>query len=174
MKLPLYRFRGYGPDLFCGWFMSTFSGKSQDQLSGIISNELFWPDVDLGKFVADYRPPSDLPAGTIREHLIQAITDINFRLSSFRLSVGVNREMNLADVPSENIDGESALLHLYRRAVSCRAKASICRDYPTIDRRQPAENQAKSSDETESVYLRFADEAVRQIIGMTDITVELL
>lgn len=141
---------------------------------GIISNESFFTDIDLNEFVVNYRAPSDLATGTIREHLIQAVTDINSRLSEFKQQCLLSGHSRLDEVPAGSIDGESTLSILYRRAVSCRAKASICRDYPTIDRRAAAENQAKSSDETESVYLRFADEAVRQILNKTDITVELL
>lgn len=154
--------------------MTTFSGKQPEPPTGIIKNAPFWPDLDLNEFVVNYRVPNDLAVGTVREHLIQAITDINFRLSEYKtdnLCLGYEQ---LAQIPADEIAYESLLIILYRRAVSCRAKASICRDYPTIDRREPAENQAKSAPETETVYLRFADEAIRQMLQETDITVELI
>ncbi|ELU12284.1 hypothetical protein CAPTEDRAFT_117503 [Capitella teleta] len=154
--------------------MTTFSGKHPAPPEGTIQNQPFWPEMDLREFSVNFRVPNDLTVDTTREHLIQAMTDINLRLSEFKkenLAAGYD---HLMEIPADEIAGESILMILYRRAVSCRAKASICRDYPTIDRREPAENQAKSAPETEAVYLRFADEAIRQMLNETDITVELL
>ncbi|USE39134.1 head completion/stabilization protein [Endozoicomonas sp. SCSIO W0465] len=154
--------------------MTTFSGKSTYPPEGLISNQPFWPELNLQDFVVNYRVPNDMNVKTVREHLIQAMTDINLRLSEFRSEYTEMDVVDLANVPAEAIDGESILVILYRRAVFCRAKASICRDFPTIDRREPADNQAKSAPETEAVYLRFADEAIRQMLNLSDITVELI
>ena len=155
--------------------MTTFSGKHPAPPEPItIENQSFWPDFDMTEFSVVFRVPNELNKGTLKEHVIQAITDINLRLSIFETAHREAGFEDLTKVPSEQIAGESILEILYRRAVSCRAKASICRDYPTIDRREPAENQAKSALETEDVYLRFADEAIRQMLNETDITVELI
>ena len=154
--------------------MTTFSGKHPLPPEGQIENQPFWPVIDLREFSVNYRTPNELNPGTVTEHLVQAMTDINLRLSVFKFEYESQGYLNLEDVPADTIAGESILMILYRRAISCRAKASICRDYPTIDRREPAENQAKSAPETETVYLRFADEAIRQMLSETDITVELI
>ncbi|WP_067585619.1 head completion/stabilization protein [Endozoicomonas ascidiicola] len=155
--------------------MTTFSGKHKaPPESTTIENQPFWPDLDLHEFSVNYRVPNEMNTGTTKEHLVQAMTDINLRLSMFRFELESLGDLNLEDVPAEHIAGESILMVLYRRAVFCRAKASICRDYPTIDRREPADNQAKSAPETETTYLRFADEAIRQMLNETDITVELI
>ncbi len=154
--------------------MITFSGKNPEPPEGTISNQPFWPDMDLNSFSVSFRIPSDLDQNSVEEHLIQAMTDINFRLCDYRKEQqGLGYEA-LEEVPSDKVNNESILLVLYRRAASYRAKATICRDYPTIDRRQPADNQAKSAPDTEETYLRFADEAVRQFLEITDISVELL
>ncbi len=154
--------------------MTTFSGKQPVPPVGTIENEAFWPDIVVNVFFINYRIPNDMVADTAREHLIQAMSDINFRLSEFKAENLAAGYQKLTEVPADEIASESILVALYRRAVCCRAKASICRDYPTIDRREPAENQAKSAPETETVYLRFADEAVRQMLCLTDITVEMI
>lgn len=155
--------------------MTTFSGKHPAPPEPtMIENQSFWPVFDLSAFSVNFRVPNELNLGTLKEHVVQAITDINLRLSVFETTHREAGFEDLTKVPSEQIAGESILEILYRRAVSCRAKASICRDYPTIDRREPAENQAKSAPETEAVYLRFADEAIRQMLNETDITVELI
>ena len=102
------------------------------------------------------------------------MAEINIQLMDYR-----HRKMDegfdhLKDVPAEIIGDESRLLMLYRRAVSCRCKAIICRDYPTIDRREPAENQAKSSQETEDTNLCNSDKAVRAFLELSDISVDVI
>lgn len=154
--------------------MTTFSGKHPEPTGEIIENQPFWPDFDLYEFSVNYRVPNELNRGTVKEHLVQAMTDINLRLSDFEAENRARGYEDLIEIAAEQIAGESILIVLYRRAVFCRAKASICRDYPTIDRREPADNQAKSAPETETAYLRFADEAIRQMLNESDITVELI
>ncbi len=154
--------------------MDRFSGKQTEPREGAIENQPFWPDVDIGQFCRDYRVPSELETGTIKAHLGHAMLETNIQLIDYR-----HRKMDegydcLEDVPAETIADESRLLMLYRRAVSCRCKAIICRDYPTIDRREPAENQAKTSYDTEVSNLCNADKAIRAFLELSDITVDLL
>lgn len=154
--------------------MNRFSGKQTEPREGNIENQPFWPDVDIAQFCRDYRVPSELETGTIKAHLSHAMMEINISLIDYRqqkIDEGYDR---LEDVPAETIADESRLLMLYRRAVSCRCKAIICRDYPTIDRREPAENQAKSSEDTETSNLCNADKAIRAFLELSDITVDLL
>ncbi len=152
----------------------SFSGKHNPPQQGTISNQPFWPDLDLTEFSVNYRIPNDLEVNPVREQLIQAITDINARLYDWQQVKKGEGFKQLSDIPSETVADESILIVLYKRAVFSRAKASISRDYPTIDRRTEAENQAKSSDDIERIYLRNAFEAVRQMMNMNDITVELI
>ena len=154
--------------------MNSFSGKQPEPREGTIQNQPFWPDVDIGQFCRDYRVPSELDTGTITAHLSHAMVETNIQLVDYRHTKINEGYENLAEVPAEAIADESRLLMLYRRAVSCRCKAIICRDYPTIDRREPAENQAKSSYDTEVNNLCNADKAVRAFLELSDITVDLL
>ena len=154
--------------------MDRFSGKQSEPREGTIENQPFWPDVDIGQFCLDYRAPSELETGTIKAHLSHAMMETNIQLVDYRHQKMDEGYDTLAEVPAETIADESRLLMLYRRAVSCRCKAIICRDYPTIDRREPAENQAKTSYDTEVSNLCNADKAIRVFLELSDITVDLL
>ena len=154
--------------------MDSFSGKHPETREGTIENQTFWPDVDISQFCRDYRVPSELDAGTIKAHLSHAMLETNIQLVDYRHQKMDEGYDKLEDVPAETIADESRLLMLYRRAVSCRCKAIICRDYPTIDRREPAENQAKTSYDTEVSNLCNADKAIRAFLELSDITVDLL
>ena len=154
--------------------MDSFSGKHPETREGTIENQTFWPDVDISQFCRDYRVPSELNTGTIKAHLSHAMLETNIQLVDYRHQKMDEGYDKLEDVPAETIADESRLLMLYRRAVSCRCKAIICRDYPTIDRREPAENQAKTSYDTEVSNLCNADKAIRAFLELSDITVDLL
>ena len=154
--------------------MNSFSGKQPEPREGKIQNQPFWPDVDIGQLCRDYRVPSELDTGIITAHLSHAMAETNIQLVDYRHRKMDEGYETLEDVPAETIADESRLLMLYRRAASCRCKAIICRDYPTIDRREPAENQAKSSYDTEVNNLCNADKAVRAFLELSDITVDLL
>ena len=154
--------------------MDSFSGKHPETREGTIENQTFWPDVDIAMFCRDYRVPSELDTGTIKAHLSHAMMETNIQLEDYHHQKRDEGYDRLADVPAETIADESRLLMLYRRAVSCRCKAIICRDYPTIDRREPAENQAKTSYDTEVSNLCNADKAIRAFLELSDITVDLL
>lgn len=154
--------------------MDSFSGKQPEPRQGTTQNQPFWPDVDIGKFCRDYRVPSELDTGTIKAHLSHAMLETNIQLIEYRKCQMDEGYKNLADIPAETIADESRLLMLYRRAMSCRCKAIICRDYPTIDRREPAENQAKSAYDTEVSNLCNADKAIRAFLELSDISVDFL
>ncbi len=154
--------------------MNTFSGKQPAEHQGNISNEPFWPDMDIAVFCKSYRIPNELDTDTIIEHLQQAMAEANIKLAEFRMKQQQEGYAELAEVPADTLNDESRLIVLYRRAVSCICKAIICRDYPTIDRREPAENQAKSGTDTEVSNLKNADQAIRTFLELTEISVELL
>ena len=152
----------------------SFSGKQNTVKSQLIVNQPFWPALDLAELINQYRTPSDLPAETIATSLIQAMVIVNSRLNSYRQnqqSAGFNE---LESSPSEQINGQSIQLILYKRAVFCQAKAIILRDWPAIDRRSDGENLARSGEDTEDRYLQFTDEAIAHFLGRGGITVEAL
>ena len=95
----------------------TFSGKQSYPHEGTISNQIFWPEMDLTRFSEEYRIPNDLDEKSVAEHLVQGMTDINFRLSDYRTEQQAAGYDALEEVPAEQVDEESILLVLYRRAV---------------------------------------------------------
>ena len=152
----------------------SFSGKQYQTPKKTISNQSFWPDLELADFINDCRVPADLPEATVKAHLIDAMIDVNTRLDKYRNEQTAAGYKKLEDVPSEKINIQSIQVSLYVRAVFCHGKASVLRDFPAVDRRSASENQAKSSEETEDQYLQYADEAINRFLKMCAINVELI
>ncbi|WP_067522414.1 head completion/stabilization protein [Endozoicomonas ascidiicola] len=154
--------------------MSGWSGKQNTVESKLIINQPFWPALDLAEFINQYRTPSDLPVETVEAGLMLSMASVNSRLNSYRQQQQAAGIDALDNVPTEQINNQSIQLILYKRAVFCQAKASILRDWPSIDRRSEAENQARSSEETEDRYLEFTDEAIARFLGRGFINAESL
>ena len=152
----------------------SFSGKAFQTPEKTIQNQPFWPDLELADFVENYRIPTDLPEGTVTGHLVNAMILVNSRLESYRSEQQQAGHEHLEQVPSEAINGQSLQVTLYHRAVCCMGKAIVLRDFASIDRREPAENQAKTGEETEDRYLQYVDEAICRFLKIGDINVELI
>ena len=63
---------------------------------------------------------------------------------------------------------------LWQRAVYCEAKAEILRETVTVDRRPEAENAAKSGNDTEEKFREFAQDAIRAIVGIGRVSIDLI
>lgn len=154
--------------------MYNYSGKEEVAAHVDIENNGFFPNVSTAPFVEEYRIPSDIPAETIKSHIVSAMFAINFQLREFKteqIELGNN---TLTAVPADHIGGVNEKVHLYKRAVFCEAKSEILKETQTVSRTKDAENLAKSAEETEDKYREWAADAVRQLIGQSRVTVEVL
>ena len=83
---------------------------------------------------------------------------------------------SLAAVPALMIDGESVNVQRFRRAVYCHAKANLIErysDYDTTGRERRKDQDEAREDQAEH-HRRDATWAVRDILGVTRLTVELI
>jgi hypothetical protein len=62
----------------------------------------------------------------------------------------------------------------YKRAVYCRAKASLLSQFASVVRRESAENLGKEEPERKETFLEFSQQAVRSLQGRGRITAVLL
>jgi len=130
----------------------------------------FFPAVSTAVFRETYRIPAELPAETVRTLLRLAVLRVRSRLNPYRARMAAAGYGSLAEVPQE---GDEKLL-LWKRAVSCEAKAELLRETVTVDRKPEAENAAKSAPETEREYKRLAALAIRELSGRGAITAETI
>ncbi len=131
----------------------------------------FYPDLSTGEFRDIYRIPADLPQNTVVDQLRLAVVRVVQALSSWQ---SIQEAATLAEVDQPEVDDIGHLVLLWKRAVYCEAKAEILRETSTVDRREAAENAAKSGEDTEDKYREFAQDAIRQIVGMERVTIEII
>ncbi len=138
--------------------------KKRD-LPETISNNGFFPDINVQDYVNQYRIPQELPDATIVNHLVISMGDANQELECYKYFMTKKGYKTLAEVPADKINEVSIKVTNYIRAVSCYAKAWALKEMQTLDRRKDADNLAKTSDETEATYRQFAEQAIKAVCG---------
>ncbi len=139
-----------------------------------IANSAFWPAVSLVDCRAVMRIGSEITSERLREALINGIIDTNADLTAWKDQQVLAGHATLADVPADEIDGDSINLILYRRAVYNFAKAELTERYRDYDSTLQGGDRADDLDPTIDQYRRQAILAIRQISGRQRTTVELI
>lgn len=141
---------------------------------GEIDSIPFWPAISLPDLRDTVRLDGTVTTARLKHAVIDAITSVNRDLADWRRAREAEGVATLAAVPGEVINGESAYLHSYRRAVYAMTRANLLERYAdysaTGDGVKGADAKIISSDD----LYRDARFAIRDILGTTHITVALI
>ncbi|WP_290435842.1 head completion/stabilization protein, partial [Aeromonas caviae] len=141
---------------------------------GEIDSSPFWPAISLPDLRDTVRLDGTVTTARLKHAVIDAITSVNRDLADWRRAREAEGVASLAAVPGEVINGESAYLHSYRRAVYAMTRANLLERYTdysaTGDGVKGADAKIISSDD----LYRDARFAIRDILGTTHITVALI
>ncbi|BDC85235.1 MULTISPECIES: head completion/stabilization protein [Aeromonas] len=141
---------------------------------GEIDSSPFWPAISLPDLRDTVRLDGTVTTARLKHAVIDAITSVNRDLADWRRAREAEGVATLAAVPGEVINGESAYLHSYRRAVYAMTRANLLERYTdysaTGDGVKGADAKIISSDD----LYRDARFAIRDILGTTHITVALI
>ncbi|MGY6039056.1 head completion/stabilization protein [Aeromonas sp. AE23HZ002T15] len=141
---------------------------------GEITSSPFWPAISLADLRETVRLDGTVTTARLTHAVIDAITCVNRDLADWRTARQAEGHTDLTVVPSERINNESAHLHSYRRAVYAMTRANLLERYTdysaTGDGVKGADAKIISSDD----LYRDARFAIRDILGTTHNTVELI
>lgn len=141
---------------------------------GEITSGPFWPAISLADLRDTVRLDGTITTARLTHAVVDAITSVNRDLADWRSARQAEGHATLAAVPSEVINNESVHLHSYRRAVYAMTRANLLERYTdysaTGDGVKGAEAKIVSSDD----LYRDARFAIRDILGTTHNTVELI
>lgn len=141
---------------------------------GEIDSSPFWPAISLPDLRETVRLDGTVTTARLKHAVIDAITSVNRDLADWRRAREAEGVATLAAVPGELINNESAHLHSYRRAVYAMTRANLLERYAdysaTGDGVKGADAKIISSDD----LYRDARFAIRDILGTTHNTVELI
>lgn len=141
---------------------------------GEITSSPFWPAISLPDLRETVRLDGTVTTARLTHAVIDAITSVNRDLAEWRTTRQGEGHTTLAAVPGELINDESVHLHSYRRAVYAMTRANLLERYTdysaTGDGVKGADAKVVSSDD----LYRDARFAIRDILGTTHNTVELI
>ncbi|MBR7777362.1 head completion/stabilization protein [Undibacterium rugosum] len=156
-------------------FIATPSTGTPQQ--DIISNDGFFPDVDLHVMRDKTRIDGTVTDDRLIDATVAAIIHVNDQLSGFRQTQINAGYTNMTEVPAQHVNKSSVLIAHYFRAVYCTAKADLIERYTDYD------TTATSLDDKKLVgwlsngpdeQRRNAQWAISDIIGRSHVTVELI
>lgn len=152
----------------------SFSGKPTTLVELAIENDGFWPNLDVGEFQKGYRLPAEYLVELLTAELTTAMTEVNGDLADLKarwqgLGVSSVESADTRVLPERTFQAAT-----YKRAVYCRAKASLLPQFATIIRRDSAENLGKELPDRPETFLAFSQQAVRSLQGRGRITAALL
>lgn len=153
-----------------GFIPTNPAGKDE----GEISSAPFWPVIKLADLRAIMRTDGTITTERLRHAVIDAIAAVNSDLSGWAINRQGDGYTALSDVPSESIANEPVLVHWYRRAVYSMARANLYERYLDSAATADAINDAEPRNLTADDLYRDARFAIRDILGTTHTTVELI
>lgn len=139
-----------------------------------LANGTFWPVIELNHLRAALRIDASVTDARLELAAVAAMLSVNRELSPWRttqIAAGFN---TLADVPAEQIAGHSEHLHHYRRAVYSATAAEVCERYRSYDTTGTGDRKAEDLQFNIDEYRRDQRFAIRDLLGTSRTTVELL
>lgn len=107
-------------------------------IEGTLTNDGFFPDIDLSALRDAMRLDGTVTAERLRHAARDALLTVNDELAAWRARQRAAGAATLADVPAPRIDGESAHVARYRRAVYHLTHADVTEKYAATTRRRAA------------------------------------
>ncbi|XEI33374.1 head completion/stabilization protein [Aeromonas veronii] len=145
-----------------------------EQDEGVITAGLFWPPISLPDMRATMRTDGTVTTERLRHAVINAISQVQADLAVWAASKQAAGYLSLDAVPATLIDEESILALWYRRAVYSYARASLYERYLDSAATAEAVKDASAKDLTADDLYRDARFAIRDILGVSHTTVELI
>lgn len=145
------------------------NGNDLNYQSVDITNDGFWPDLNLRDFQIQRQVPLDLNNDLLTDALLASVAEINLSLASVKSQLMAKGYQTANDVPGAKANGKNALCAQYKKALYARAKADLIGEYTSIVSRAP--NAKQENPETKANLLAEAAFVIRNMKGLGRVTV---
>lgn len=153
--------------------MSGFVGNAPAQ-PFTLTNDGFWPDIDAAHLRERQRIGSNVTNARLEEAAVAAMISVNRELRTLKLRYMAEGADTLAEVPADQINNESELVHTYRRAIYSEASAEVAERYRNYSATEAGAAKGEAEELTADDYRRDKRFAIRDLLGISRTTVELL
>ncbi|WP_447779347.1 head completion/stabilization protein [Variovorax boronicumulans] len=143
---------------------------------GTVTAGSWWPDIDLAKLRDAMRLDGTITPQRLLPAVQEAMANTIGLLSTWATEREAEGYASLAAVPALQIDSESINVQRFRRAVYSHAKANLLERYSDYDTtgRARKDDQEETREGQAEQHRRDATWSVRDILGTTRLTVELI
>lgn len=138
----------------------------------VLDGDGWYPALAIAEFQSWYRLPAEYAGELMADHVELARMWAWRRLEAWTAEKKAGGVTSMEAWTFQGRPGGAA--KLYKRAVYCHAKALLLQQFPTIERREAARNDAKEAPETAGGFFAEADKALAALTGRTFISVEAL
>lgn len=139
-----------------------------------LSNDGFWPNIDAEHLRAAQRLDGSVTPPRLETAAVAAIISVNRELLRLKLRYQAAGHASLEDVPADEINGKSTLVSLYLRAVYSATSAEVAERYRTYSATDAGKAKADAEEPSADAYRRDQRFAIRDLLGISRTTVELL
>lgn len=148
--------------------------KANESSDDIIDNDPFFPSIDLDGVRKAQRLDGTITSERLKRAVISAMIEVNNDLNAWRLVQQANGIRSLDELNENRVDAQSKYVHLYQQAVYCWANALICDRYLNYDATAKTIKQIESEQQSAGDLYRDARYAIRDILGKSHSTLELI
>ena len=139
-----------------------------------ITSDPFWPTIDVDQLRQAMRIDGTVTPCRLNHAAINAVIEVNADLTYWRKEREAEGIKTLADAPAEVINNTSVNLHHYRRAVYALTQANLVERYRSFDATAKGSKEADELEPQIAELYRDARWAIRNILGITHTTVEII
>jgi hypothetical protein len=139
-----------------------------------IVNDGWFPDIDLATLRREIRVRESVTPERLRAAALGAALTVGNDLVAWQAARIAEGHASLGAVSAPVLDGRSAKVILYARAIACFAKAELVERYRDIDTTADGNRKADALDQTPDDLRRDGRHAIRDLLGVDRVTVELI
>ena len=154
--------------------MSGFIATGGTDEPFVITNDGFWPDIDVVHLRGSIRLDGSITDARIEVVTVNALIQVNGELAKVKSNHVENGYTTIAAVPAFEINGENLFIHLYRRSIYCSVGAELAERYRSYDTSVDGNKNADELTPSVDEYRRDARFAIRDLLGVGHSTVELI
>lgn len=140
----------------------------------VIINNGFFPDIQLSEIRNAMRIDGTVTNERLKHSALDAMQTVNRDLKDFRLKAQKKGKSRLSVCDEEQLNDESELDYLYKRAVFCLTTANLYERYRSFDSTREGDQKADQLIDTAGDLKRDYHFAVRDILGGNRMIAELV
>lgn len=149
-----------------------FSGNPIDYQDVPVTNDGFWPDLNVKDFQDSRSIPADISPATVSDALVSAMAQVNNSLVIQRQRYIDNGFNRAEDVIGPAYQGTNHIVAQYRKAVFARAKADLMGEWKSVVRVK--DDAQAAGTETQDALLAEANFAMRSLKGLSRVGVSIV